>query len=129
MFYFFKMVAEHPELKETFDGEIKDMLGVRRYNPKTNNYGHVFSHLIAYILNIKITGKPLKKDDFRLRLIQIVQEIVIAGFQQNLPDILNDEERYNMMLADVFKAAAWIRSLADNVKNEDASPHKVFSFD
>ena len=128
LIYFFKMVSEHPELQKTFEDDIKDLLGVRRYNPKSYNYGYVFSHLIAYILMIKTSGKPLKEDDFRLKLVQVLQGIVFLGFQQTLPDILKDRERFDMMLTDVSKAAAWVRALADHVEDEKISPHRVFSF-
>ena len=104
LIYFFKMVSEHPELQEKFEDDIKDLLGVRRNNPEIGNYGHVFSNLIAFILMVEINGKPLKKDDFRLRLIQILQEIVILGFEQTLPDILKDMERFHMMLGDLSKS-------------------------
>ena len=128
LLYFFKMISDHPELQKTFEDDIKDLLGVRRYNPKSYNYGYVFSHLIAYILMIKTSGKPLKEDDFRLGLIQVLQGIVFLGFQQTLPDILKDRERFDMMLADLSKATAWVRALADHVEDKKISPHRVFPF-
>ena len=128
LFYFFNEISKHPELQESFDDDIKDLLGVRRYNPKNDNYGFIFSNLIASILKIKLLGEHLESDDFRLRLIQILQNIIFLGIEQSLPDILKERRSYNRMLQDMEGSLGWTLMLAYHVKDEKALPHRVFPF-
>jgi hypothetical protein len=126
--YFFNEVSKHPELQKTFNDDIKDLLGVRRHNPHPNNYGFIFSNLIASILLIKWVGKHLEEDDFRLRLIQILQEIIFLGLNQSLPEFLKDKRMYNRMLQDLEGATGWTSMLALHVKEDKKLPKRKFRF-
>jgi hypothetical protein len=126
--YFFNEISKHPELQKTFNEDIKDLLGVHRHNPNPNNYGYIFSNLIASILMVEWTGKHLEEDDFRLRLIQILQEIIFLGIRQSLPEFLKDKRMFNRMLQDLEGATGWTSTLALHVKDEKNLPSRTFSF-
>ena len=62
--FFFSIVNFYPEIQKIFDDDIKEILGVKRVNPKNTPYGFMFIALVAgMLLNQFKTGK-----DFRLRL-------------------------------------------------------------
>jgi hypothetical protein len=139
--FFFKMV-EHPELQESFDNPIKDLLGVRRNNPRDIRYGFAFISLIRSMLNADNRQKKEKKEDFRLILTAILQEIIDLKVNNSLPDMFKDRNRFHMIFDDLTRAVAWTGMLAHDVKDEydlvddkryqkdieSNSPHRTFPF-
>ena len=43
--FFFRCMSRYPRLKARFENDVKDLLGVRRENPRPDNYGFIFSAL------------------------------------------------------------------------------------
>jgi len=114
--FFFRYISRYPELKKVFDNDIKDLLGVRRENPKKDNYGFIFSDLLQSIimpgLGYYNVEKPHDKD-FRLRLNQILQETVIAKTSQYLTDMFTNES-IHVVQNDFNRAEAWVEAVANS---------------
>ena len=119
--FFFKSISRYQELKQIFENDIEDLLGVRRENPQYNKYGFIFSQLVLSILLIEeeaYSEEAADRDDFplhyqldktgkknfRLRLNQILQDIVkikvvdidLAGVSESEKRIVQDDfNRYD----------------------------------
>src|SRR5438067_10161537 len=48
--FFFRCISKYPELREVFEDDVKDLLGVRRENPQPNNHGFIIFNLLHSIL-------------------------------------------------------------------------------
>jgi len=135
--FFFVSVSRYPELKEIFENDIKDLLGVRlekpeEYNPQThnrqeNNYGLAFTELIQ---NILIPGYGfssevrVRRKDFRLRLVHILQDTVKSMVDLALADMKNTSA-YRIVMNDFERTMAWTKMLADCVDEVEAKkPHR-----
>jgi hypothetical protein len=117
--FFFKAVASHPELKERYDDNIKDLLGIRRNNPSDTAYAFMFESLISNILWVLSRSHKNDSEDFTLKLNHILQQIVWAKFSQRLEDTFG----YNMTVhrtvtSDFDRVEGWTSMAASNVKDE-----------
>ena len=147
--FFFKSISRYPELKQIFDDDIKDLLGVRRMDQQYNKYGFIFSQLVRSILLIEeeayseeASAKedyPLHyqlaktgKEDFRLRLNQISPNIVkIKVVDIDLGEVLEHEKHF--VQDDFNRVLLWTRIIAkgttqitdENEETEDAENNKV----
>ena len=114
--YFFKMITQYPELQVLFENDIKDLLGIRRNKPKESIYGFVFFDLLCGIL--KIGGSTYeqatetKRDDFRLRLNDLLQQIVYHKLSASLPFAFKTEGAQKSVLDDFNRSMAWTGMLA-----------------
>ncbi|MGB7883443.1 MAG: hypothetical protein WBL44_12000 [Nitrososphaeraceae archaeon] len=114
--FFFKYISRYPELKEVFDNDIKDLLGVRRENPNKDNYGYIFSDLLRSIIMPELgyyNEEKLHDKDFRLRLTQILQETVIAKTGIYLIDMFTNES-IHVVQNDFNRAKAWVEAVANS---------------
>ena len=124
--FFFKCIAGYPELRGHFENDIKDLLGIRRNNPQANNYGFVISSLLQAVLLI---GEGLYNEkreynkDFRLRLNQILQEIVWAKVDISLTEVFKNESAQRVVSDDFNRVWGWTRMLADGL--DKAAEDKV----
>ncbi|MGC2426563.1 MAG: hypothetical protein WA421_05980 [Nitrososphaeraceae archaeon] len=65
--FFFRSISRYPELKEIFDNDIKDLLGINRVDPQQNKYGFIFFELVRSILVIEeeaYSEEVANEDDF-----------------------------------------------------------------
>ena len=126
---FFRSISRYPELKKIFETDIKDLLGINRENPKHNKYGFIFSDIIRSILLIEeekedeeITDKDdlssytqlsrKDKNDFRLRLNYILQDIVaIKVMAIDLAGVSDIEKR--IVRDDFNRVRLWTRIIAE----------------
>lgn len=132
--FFFKCIASYPELRPIFEDDIKDLLGVRRLSPKPGNYGFIIFNLLHAILLI---GEGLYLDtrghnkDFRLRLNQLLQEIVWAKFDVSLSKVFTNSSAQRTVTEDFNKVWGWTRMLTESLEEyaEDARPpHRTIEF-
>lgn len=125
--FFFKCIASYPELRPIFENDIMDLLGVRRLNPQTNNYGFVLFNLLHAML---LVGEGLYIDkrghnkDFRLRLNQLLQEIVWAKFEVSLTQVFRNSSAQRVVTDDFNKVWGWTRMVAETL-DESAEDTKV----
>jgi hypothetical protein len=154
--FFFKSISRYPQLKEIFDNDIKDLLGVNRVNPQQNNYGFIFSQLVRSILLIEeeapseeVADKedfPLQYqlartdiNDFRLRLNHVLQDIIrIKAVDIDLAEVPKAEKHF--IEDDFNRARLWTRIIArrttqttdENEETEDIEnnnlPHRIIEF-
>jgi hypothetical protein len=133
LLFFFYFVSRYPQLREVFDDDIEELLGVKRDTSK-HEYGFIFNTLIKSILLIgpyNTAEKHVK--DFRLRLIQILEEAIWAKVDLALPNIL--EKNLNAQRAvgeDFVKVWTWTRMLAEQVEQQvekrDGKLHRTINF-
>jgi hypothetical protein len=133
--FFFKCIASYPELRPIFENDIKDLLGIRRVNPEPGNYGFIVFNLLHAILLVG-EGPYLNtrghNRDFRLRLNQLLQEIVWAKFDVSLSDVFGNSSAQRSVREDFNKVWGWTRMLSEGIENfaEDKQPpHRTIEFD
>lgn len=116
--FFFKSIAAYPQLREVFEDDIKDLLGIRRNNPQPDNYGFIIFNLLHSIL---LTGEGVCNEkrrhnkDFRLRLNQLLQETVRAKVDASLTDVFNNESAQRTVADDFNRVWGWTRMLAQSI--------------
>jgi hypothetical protein len=125
--FFFEAIASHPELQETLDFDIKDLLGVRYTGSR--DYGFMFVKLLRSILIVKdvqLKQTPIgMRDDFRLNLNNIMHGIVLDKVMPFLPNALNSTAEH-AVLNDLSRAWGWTQMLATS--KEYGDPHRTFDF-
>lgn len=150
LIFFFKSISRYPELKKIFDDDIKDLLGVRRINPEQNKYAYLFSQLVRSILLIEdepYSEEEADRDDFpshyqlaetdkkdyRLRLNQILQDIVkIKVVDIDLAGVSEREKRF--VQDDFNRVRLWTKIIAEGGAQitEDTEdirlPHRTIKF-
>jgi hypothetical protein len=131
--FFFYYVSRYPELREVFDDDIKELLGVRRDTTKFD-YGFIFNALIKSILLIgPYNTAETHVKDFRLRLIQILQEAIWAKADLALPNVFKKNPSAQRVVSDDFhRVWAWARMLAEQVEQqaekEGGKLHRTINF-
>jgi hypothetical protein len=153
--FFFRSVSRYPELKKIFDNDIRDLLGINRINPQQNKFGFIFFELVRSILLVEegiyreeVANKddfPLHKqiarkdkNDFRLRLNHILQDIVkIKAVEIDLDGVSNAEK--GIVQDDFNRVRLWTRIIAEggtqiteDIDEEDIEnnrlPHRTIKF-
>lgn len=138
--YFFGCIAEHPELRDIFDSDIKDLLGLR-YNPrKSQRPGYVFSRLIRSILildkKLEFDQEDVKRkrgdelNDYRLILTDLLQQAVQDKIQRPLSNVMNAQEAINNVSNDFSRVRGWTIMVKHRVDQDIANevPHRTFDF-
>ena len=132
LIFFFECIAENDEIRSVFENDILDLLGVIRNSPERERPGYIFSR---FIKSIMLTSKiPEREDaiDFRLLLIDLLQEAVKEKVSVSLPRVIDREHGAKMnVLSDFDKARGWTRMLSNMVdKNAlNGTPHRTIDFD
>lgn len=131
--YFFGRIAEHPELRDVFDGDIKDLLGLR-HNAQSQRPGYVFSRLIRSILILDkkdVRRRREETNDYRLILTDLLQQAVQDKIRGPLSNVLGTQEAINNVLNDFSRARGWTIMLKHRVQQDLANevPHRTFVFD
>ena len=133
--YFFKMVGQYPDLQILFENDTKDLLGIRRNKPLESMYGFAFFDLLCGILQIGGSRynqrTESKKDDFRLRLNDLLQRIVCHKISASLTDVIKTEGARKSVLGDFERSISWTGALAYGIDQnaEKEAPTRTFSFD
>jgi hypothetical protein len=114
--FFFEAVAEHPELRPLFENDIKDLLGIRRNNPRKSAYAFMFRSLISAILLVGHTEYHNK--DYRLKLNHELIKIAWHKMTLNLREIFKTERAQKAVGDDFDRVLAWTGMLASTVSDE-----------
>lgn len=125
--YFFRSVSRYPQLREIFEDDVKDLLGVRGKDPKDGDYGFIFSELVRCILLPGlgfVNKKEVEGKDFRLRLNQILLENIWIKMDLSLTEVFKNPAAQKVVGDDFNRAWAWVRMLAESTKlpNKDIRP-------
>lgn len=128
LMFFFQTIAEHKELQEVYEEDIKDLLGIRRANPNELPYGFVFVELISVILSLRtreykyliedeMDTSKIKKD-YTLKLTYKLQEIIFDKIQKYLTDVFDNLEAQKAVADDLSRVLGWVGMLASGVSDE-----------
>jgi hypothetical protein len=135
LIFFFKCIAEYPELEKVFEDDVMDLLGVKRNDPKKHDPGSVFSDLLDYILIGKKGGRFAEETDerldFRLILNHIVQKTVCHKMSQCSVSILKMGGPRGIVMDDFHKVWAWTEMLshiAEQNVDDKVPPNRTFDF-
>lgn len=109
--FFFEAVSLNPELQDEFESDIKDLLGVKRLNPRTTNYAFMFAKLM-----FGIVMSSDKSNDFRLRLVHKLQEAIRARL--TTLKVLETEKTTERVFDDIDKVLAWTEMISLRVPDE-----------
>jgi hypothetical protein len=113
--FFFSAVGAHPEIQKLFDDDIKEILGVKRLNPKDTPYGFMFGALVSgMLLNRFNTGK-----DFRLRLNNYLQRMVWGKMSLYLPEIFESSAVQGSVNQDFNRVLGWTQTLMFAMRKRD----------
>ena len=94
--FFFEAIAEYPELQETFANDLKDLLGIRRYDPDKTEYGYMLQSLIGAILilgnesTIIIFTLITKTVESRFKLLHKLQRLIWYKFSPYISKMFPD---------------------------------------
>jgi hypothetical protein len=130
--FFFYYVCKYPELREIFDDDIEELLGIRR-DTTQYEYGFIFTALIRSILLIGLrnTAETHVKD-FRLQLIQILQESIWAKVDLALPSIFKNPSAQQTVASDFNRVWGWTKMLSEQVEQkaekEGSKLHRTINF-
>jgi len=128
--FFFESVARHRELQEVFDNDIKELLGVRTAGGAKRSPGFMFRRLVDSMVTLDNKARiPDERDfkNYRIRLLNILQQILESEVQHNIPDDMSlGAER--AIMNDMNRAAAWTSTLALRVPVERHKPVRTFDF-
>lgn len=113
--FFFETVSLHHELEEEFELDIKDLLGIRRINPKANNYAYVFQALVHSII---YTKKGYKNNNFRLRLILELQRMIRQRLLNLTVGAFENDNVAKYINEDIDRAETWTELVAAKVDEE-----------
>jgi predicted ABC-type ATPase len=141
--YFFGCIAEHPELRDIFDSDIKDLLGLKHNSHKSQRAGYGFSRLIRSILiadkkmlefnqeDVKRKRREDELSDYRLILTDLLQQAVQDKIRRPMSTVMITQDAVNNVLNDFSKARGWTIMLKHHVDQGLANevPHRIFDFD
>jgi hypothetical protein len=113
-------VSTIPELVN-FESDIKELLGVRRVNPRTydgpnaRSYAFMFVSLIGGMISVK-GDSDRGEYDFRLKLINRLLDLIWHEVQRL--KILDSQRATSIVLGDIGRTRAWTEMLASRVNDE-----------
>ena len=117
--FFFEAISSYVELQDEFESDIKDLLGIRRVNPRTTNYAFMFGSLMySIITSSRIT------DDFRLKLIHKLQVAIRAKLTTF--KVLETDKTTARVFEDIDRVLAWTEMISLRVRDEYDFGTKVF---
>lgn len=111
LLFFFEAVSNNPNLFTEFEDQIKDLLGIRRLNPRAFNYATSFISLIEGMI---VTTS--KNEDFRVRLMQKLGDLI--WLKVTNMKILETPKTTGRVLQDIGLGLAWLEMLASRVSDE-----------
>jgi hypothetical protein len=126
--FFFKCIAEHPELNKLFEDDVKDLLGVRSMRHEV--YGFMFINLLEGILMLGERSINYEKD-FRLKLSSRLQKMVWDKVLHSSTNVFKTEGARKAVSDDFARVRAWTEMLADGA-DEDVDnevPKRTFDFE
>jgi hypothetical protein len=104
-------------IRELFESDVKDLLGIRRTNSTRQIYAFLFDRLIHSLIYTG-DGDVDKADDFRLKLIHILQDSIFRSTQVPLLADFSGKG-WGIALNDIGRASAWTEMLAKKVDTKD----------
>jgi hypothetical protein len=114
--FFFGAVGKHTELQREFNDAIKELLGIRRNNPKNTEYGFTFLALVGGML-LAYSGGTQK--DFSLRLTHELQRISWYKISQYLSKVFDSEHTQNSISNDFSRVIGWTEMLMFAMPEKD----------
>lgn len=113
--FFFGMIDTRPDIQRIFQDDIKEILGVKRDNPRNMPYGFMFDILVSGMLLVQFpTGK-----DFRLRLNEQLQRRIWNKMTLYLRDIFESNTSQNMVTQDFNRVFGWTEMLMFAMEKKD----------
>jgi cellulose biosynthesis protein BcsQ len=123
--FFFGAIAEYPKFQEIFEDDIKDLLGIRRYDPGKTDYGYMLQSLLASILivgNEEYDNKTYLEHrglEFRLKLLHKLQQLIWLKYFPYIPKMFSDNPEVQKIIASDFnRIFGWTGLLAHPVRDE-----------
>lgn len=111
--FFFEAISDSLQLQEAFESDIRELLGIRRINPNPGNYAFMFDRLLRAILKGRVY-----ENDFRIKLIHQLQEIIYNKLYLLTYDILNTDLAVRNVMEDVGRTMAWTEMISKRIKDE-----------
>lgn len=135
LLFFFEAIDENPELREVFESDIKELLGVRRLDPNIGNYGTVFKRLVGSIIS---AGKGFEPTDFRVKLMHELHKVIEYKMRGMLDSIFwtessdksvgaDESQISNWVGQDMGRAVSWTGVMASKINDEYDKEYQVLS--
>jgi hypothetical protein len=123
--FFFGAIAVYPKFQEVFEDDIKDLLGIRRYNPDKTDYGYMLQGLLAAILIMgneeydKKTYLDHRDVEFRFKLLDKLQRLIYYKFYPYISKMFSGSPEVQQTIANDFnRIFGWTGLLAHPVRDE-----------
>jgi hypothetical protein len=114
-------------IRELFQNDVKDLLGIRRSaKDKRQTYAFLFDRLIHSLIYTG-DGKVDEGNQFRLKLIHILQDSIYRKVPVTLSDDFSQGGK-GIVLNDIGRAAAWTEMLAKKVDTKEGTPSNTINF-
>ena len=113
---FFKYLEDHPELREIYEEDVKELLGFIGKNAKYED--NTITRLLQSMLKWNINSDP---NNFRLELISSIQNViynkilVLTLMEENLGESITN----TIVNPDVGRALIWSRMFSARYKNSE----------
>ena len=119
---FFEFLVMHPELRDEYEDDIKELFGFIRGNTPIekqsqanyNSKQNVWMRLIESILTWDHRNDP---NNFRLEMLAELQSIIFYKFNIVSLYVLGDEATNNLVNNDIGKAKTWTKIFASKYKD------------
>lgn len=110
--YFFNRIV-NSEYFGDFESDIKDLLGVRRLHPNSENYAFMFAELVAAMITV---GPNSIMPNFRLKLLHTLQNLIFRKIMNQVE--FETENAKGAVLEDIERSKVWTEMIASRVKDE-----------
>lgn len=135
LIFFFEVIDEHPELREVFESDVKELLGVRRLDPNLGNCGTILKRLVGSIIS---ANKGFDPTDFRVKLMHELHKLIESKMQRMLDSIFwtgssdkrvgaDEGQISNLVGQDLGRALSWTGIMSSKVNDEYEKEYQILS--
>lgn len=110
---FFEALEKHPEIRESFENDIKELFGFMKGN-KDNQSIYNNNIWMRFVNSVLTWDEENDKNNFRLELISELQQIIVNRVTSLSIVKLGEYATVNLVQNDIIRAMVWTKMLASS---------------